>query len=85
MSTKTIPDIPPDNTDNEIHIYFQPNETGSQTYPFVEIENAQGRSINIGSWRMDASGYYVLRITASDILRHPDAKPLAPSKPTSTH
>jgi hypothetical protein len=37
---------------------------------FVEVENGRGKSINCGQWLQRQDGYWVLRISAEDILRH---------------
>lgn len=44
---------------------------GHESGRFVEVDNAEGRSISAGKWLQRQDGYWVLRIdrTAADALR----------------
>ena len=45
----------------ELHIVFD-GPPGPEAGRFVEVEDAQGRSINAGAWRQRADGYWELVI-----------------------
>jgi hypothetical protein len=36
---------------------------------FIEVENDQGKSVNVGTWRETDGGYHVLRITPEDFAK----------------
>ena len=54
----------------EIRILFEPIPN-SPTLSFVEVENAIGDSISIGTWSVRKDGFHELRITSLGIENHP--------------
>jgi hypothetical protein len=67
---------------DHIDIVFD-NPPGPECGRFVEVEDASGRSINLGEWVERPDGYWVLRITpeafTAAVIRASGAPP--PSKP----
>jgi hypothetical protein len=41
---------------------------------FVEVENAEGRSIHVGEWLQRPDGYWVLRIKQEGLVAGGDGK-----------
>lgn len=57
---------PPAQTSEWIDIVFD-GPPGPEAGRFVEVENAEGRSIRFGDWVERPDGYWVLRITRASL------------------
>lgn len=52
-----------------IDILFQDAEDGSPDLIFVEVEDLNGSSLDIGEWLHTDDGYHALRLDVSNIPR----------------
>jgi hypothetical protein len=48
---------------------------GPESGRFVEVENAHGRSVDIGEWVRRTDGYWALRFTPDDVRRIANMEP----------
>ena len=51
---------------------------GPESGRFVEVENAHGRSINLGEWIKRPDGFWVLRLTSEQVRKFESMDPPKP-------